>query len=80
MEATNFEESNRTLGPPIGCTEDQVGTIFAFSPPSLQTVTTCWKPTQAEIEIIKKTGRVWLTCLGTTMPPVILQADSPFPQ
>ncbi len=43
-------------------------------------VISCWKLTQEELAEFQRTGRVWLTVMGTTMPPVALSALSPWPE
>jgi hypothetical protein len=41
-------------------------------------VISCWKIEVAELEEIFKTGRIWLTVIGDTMPPVWLEGRRPF--
>lgn len=41
-------------------------------------VVSCWKVTKDELELIQKTGRVWLMVWGQTMPPVALMGERPF--
>lgn len=82
MEASNFDESNTVLGPPKGMGEDEVRSLHTFrgtygenGPP---VVISKWKPTQQEIDALQAGEGLWLHCLGTTMPPVILTTDNPF--
>ena len=82
IESAAFDEANINLGSPEGCTEEQVRTIRAWMgkyPDSGQPVIiTCWKPSVADLEEIKKTGRIWLHLWGKVMPPVCLTTDFPF--
>ena len=41
-------------------------------------VVSCFKMTAEELAEVNKTGRVWLIVYGHTMPPVILDGESPF--
>ena len=41
-------------------------------------VISCWKLTKEELDLINKTGRVYLTVLGETMPPVALDVEKWF--
>jgi hypothetical protein len=41
-------------------------------------IISCWKLTQAELDEINKTGRVWVTILGLRMPPLVVNGTSPF--
>lgn len=70
-EPCGFEEQNRTFGPPGGLSEDQCGTIFAFSGrtdminlPDIPAVITCWKLRADELAEINRTGRVWMIVPG----------------
>lgn len=81
MYPSGFDESNAILNPPAGMTADEVAALSIFTGQSadgLPVVITCWKPTLEELLEISETGRVWLTVLGETMPPVALDGFSPF--
>lgn len=41
-------------------------------------VLSCWKLTQEELEEFSRTGRIWVTVYGTTMPPIALNGIRPF--
>lgn len=80
MQASSFDEANVILGPPEGLTEDDVYSLNVnrteFADGS-HAVTSLWKLTQDELEEFQRTGRIWLVCLGGTMPPVIVTARKP---
>lgn len=40
-------------------------------------VVSCWKLTREELEEVNRTGKIWLTVLGASMPPVILDGIKP---
>lgn len=76
MLPCNFDESNITLGPPEGMTEDEVHSLRAYK--GFGQVITCWKPTVEELLEIQQTGRVWLRVMGDTMPPAALSGLNPW--
>ena len=81
MIATAFDEDNAVLGPPVGCTDQEVYSLSVFRGPNsagVPVVISCWKPTKEELAEINRTGRVWLVVQGETMPPVHLDGISPF--
>jgi hypothetical protein len=79
MEACSFPEENHVLGPPKGLTEEQVHSLNVHVTTQPQPLCiSCWKLTKDELELINKTGKVWLWVSGLTMPPVILTVASPF--
>lgn len=78
MEATSFDESNHSLGPPPGVSEDECSSLAVFV--DGKHVVSCWKLTREELEEVNRTGRVWLTIWGRTMPPACVQVASPFKQ
>lgn len=82
MFPCSFDEANQVLGADkykdhpsdVEClsvlktVENNTGTPVVLS---------CWKCTAEELEEINKTGRVWLTVMGQTMPPVHIQGVKP---
>lgn len=80
MEPCNFEHSNLVLQPPPGG-EAWCNPLFALrtkNEDGRPVVITCWKPTQAEIDEIQRTGRLWVMSVGTTIFPISLHATPPF--
>lgn len=79
MESANFPQSNAHLNSPPGLV-DVCDPVFIHRDVThpISTVISCWKPTQAEIDEIQRTGRVWLRVAGVTMPPVEISGHSPF--
>ncbi len=39
-------------------------------------VESCWEISEEELEIIKKTGKVYFLAIGVTHPPILLSAKS----
>lgn len=39
-------------------------------------VESCWELSAEEIEEVKRTGRIYFTCLGRTHPPIMLDTHS----
>lgn len=81
MELASFPESNHTLDKPPGMTHEQCVSASVFTgqlADGTPVVISCWKVTKAELEEIQRTGRVWLTVVGHTMPPAMLSGHDPF--
>ncbi len=76
-----FDQENGVLNPPIGMSSAECETLSVWRgvlENRMPVVITCWKVTKEELEEIQRTGRVWLTVMGTTMPPVIIEGASPW--
>jgi len=76
-EPVNFKGSNTILGPPKGCTEDQVGSMFVCRRPSelsgmegCPEVVSVWRLNADEVDCVVRTGRIQVHILGETMPPL----------
>lgn len=81
MVPSGFAEENDVLHPPEGKTSAEV-TPLSVARGVLETgenaIVSCWKPTAVELSEILNTGRVWLTVMGDTMPPVAISGFRPF--
>jgi hypothetical protein len=85
MIPTSFPESNGFCDTPIGVSPDEVCPLATHIAPVFFTdgtestaIISCWKFTKEELEEVNKTGRVWLWIIGSQMPPVSLDVESPF--
>ncbi len=81
MQSTAFEESNAIRDTPEGVDPDAVSPLPVWvgsDEGGLPTVICCFKPTQAEIDEIQRTGRVWCHILGDVVPPIHLGTAFPF--
>lgn len=81
MEPSSFSESNAVLSKPSNMTDDECSALSTFRGQDEHghpIIVSCWKITKEELEIITKTGRVWLVVCGVSMPPVMLLGDNPF--
>lgn len=81
MIPSSFDESNEVLDKPPGMTYDECVALSVWrgeSADGVPLVVSQWRPTREELAEINRTGRVWLTVLGVTMPPVAISGDSPF--
>lgn len=74
MEAASFDTSNVVLGRPEGMSSEECTplSVKRHVRGNHVMVTSCWKLTVEELAEVNRTGRIWLTVLGPTMPPVIL--------
>lgn len=78
---TSFEESDAYLNRPSEMSEEECDPLpikRLKSSSGIPLVTSCWKFTKEELEEINRTGRVWLTIAGDTMPPAALDGVKPF--
>lgn len=78
---TSFEESDSVLDKPEGSSYDQCEPLAikrVVTPDGIPCVVSCWKATQEELDEIVRTGRVWLTVWGNTMPPACVSGSTPF--
>lgn len=74
MNPVNFKFQNGVLSPPKGMEEEVVPLpIFHDG----EWTVSCWEVTDAEIEEISKTKRVWLAVQGKTHPPLSIMGLSP---
>lgn len=81
MNLASFPESNAVLDKPRDMTYEQCEAASVFKGVSSDghpIVVTCWKATQAELDEINRTGRVWLYVYGETMPPCAVGGENPF--
>ncbi len=81
MIAAAFDEENGVLDPPPGVELDDCSCLSVFrgdAEDGTPVVISCWKPTPEEWEEMRRTGRVWLTILGHTMPPAAVSGHKPF--
>ena len=80
MIATSFDEANAVLSKPAAMSDDDcacLSVLRSIQPNNIPIVLSCWKLTKEELEEIQRTGRVWLTVVGSTMPPVALDGICP---
>ena len=81
MVPTSFAQSNTTLDRPPGMKEEDCAPLSVFigeSPEQKPVTISCWKLTKEDLELIVKTGRVWLWVHGHGMPAVTLDCRNPF--
>jgi len=82
MIPKEFLGANSTLKKPKNWKDDQCSDlpVFQVNDPTLKTLirTSCWEVTPEEMQEIQRTGEVWLTVVGASHPPVLLQGISPF--
>lgn len=79
MKATPFAQANKVLKAPPG-QEGEVQDLHVWSG-DVEGVPRCisrWEPSQEERAAIAAGGPVWLWVVGTTHPPLVLDAQSPF--
>lgn len=80
MIPTSFTESDAVLGRPQYMTDDECSCLSILRTTTTDgtpVVLSCWKLTAEELEEVNRTGRVWLTVVGQTMPPVMVDGVKP---
>lgn len=80
---TDFRGSNTVLGRPATMTDDQceaLNVLRTITEDGFPVTISCWKVTAEELAEINKTGRIWLSVVGTTTPPVVVLGQCPFYQ
>lgn len=81
MLATAFNEENVVFNPPDGMSPEECSVLSCFmgkDENGQHVIISCWKPTAEEWEEMKKTGRIWIIILGTSLPPIAPSGISPF--
>lgn len=81
MIPCSFDESNVALSRPDCMSDEQCQPLSVFRGPDAKgqpIVISCWKFTVEEVELLAKTGRIWLWVYGEVMPPVALDVVHPF--
>ena len=76
MIPASFPETNLTLSPPKGISEDEVSSLRVYQ--NEKEIISRWRPTQDEIDDLQAGGSVWLRVWCNGMPPVHLGTESPF--
>lgn len=81
MHFAEFPQQNTLFRKPADMTEEQCGDLpvhrGAF-PDGTPCIISCWKVTPEDLERIKETGEVWLSIVGSGMPPVSVFTENPF--
>jgi hypothetical protein len=77
MKPIKTNTTNAILGAPQGNenVDDLPITRLEF-PDGAHAVESCWQLSEEELEIIKKTGKVYFLAIGDTHPPILLSTKS----
>lgn len=84
----SFDQSNHVFGKPPDLTDDQCGPLSVWVGDTqnengdlLPTIISCHKLTAAELQEVKRTGRIWVGVLSNlTMQPIWVSGHNPFNQ
>ena len=79
LHPSDFEGSNAVFDPSPDAGPDEQYALCAakIDWDGIQAVLTCWKPTRDHLRSIEKTGRIWITQLGSQPNPVAVSAKNP---
>lgn len=66
--AVGFEGANIVFRAPEGMSQEECYDLQSFS--DGQQVISCWRLSAEELAEVAKTGVVWLSIMGRTLPPV----------
>lgn len=80
MKSTSFKETNRVYGAGDNPNTDQLAVCVASHPDNkgIPTILSKWKLSPEEIDRINKTGELWITVMGTALPPIGATVFDPF--
>lgn len=79
MHPTEFDGANVVLGPPASPTRTEVFSLIAARVKwnGDSALVSSWEPTESQRDALARGERVWLTCMGESMPPVCLTVVNP---
>lgn len=79
---TGFTHENVVLAAPPGLEMAGISSLSVHKTvdpvTQLPMAVTCWKMTKSEVDTVTRTGRVWVSLLGPTIPPLLVTGVSPF--
>lgn len=77
MYPTTFHPQEQVISPPKGQHEEISGlrVLPVVYSDGSQALISCWCLTPAELELVQKTGRVYLAVMAIAQPPVLLAVD-----
>ena len=75
MPAEDFEQSNITIGPPKGMSEDECQSLRARVDET--GITSCWEVTDEQLEAIRKNRKIYMHVYGMGHPMVCMCAVDP---
>lgn len=80
MKPTSFKETNIVYTAGNNPNTEQLPVCIADHPDNqgIPTIISKWKLSEDELERINKTGELWLTVLGTQLPPIGATVWQPF--
>ena len=70
----DFEGSNDLMLAPKSMPPEECGDLPIFN--ANNQIISCFRLTDEELEIVKKTGCVWLSVFGQKMPPVMISGKA----
>jgi hypothetical protein len=76
MNPVDFPQSNRVFTKPAGMTDEECAPLRVHD--TGEALISCWQLTQAEVEVLQRTGRVWLWVHGRGHPPVNVEVEDPW--
>lgn len=83
MLPTTFEQVNKVFGKPDNMTDEECMSLPVYQgkySDGWPCIISCWKFSKEDIEEIQRTGCIWLSITGNSMPPVSLYTENPFEQ
>lgn len=81
MKPTSFKETNHLL-----CAGNNPGTgdlpiarsIMTVNGRPVPCIISCWKLSPEELELIQQTGKIWISVMGMSTPPICPMVSHPF--
>jgi hypothetical protein len=80
MHPVKFPQSNAQLVPPVTMSAEECGVLPVRMDPEAGFTISCWEPTDAEIEELKATKKLWVYVWtgGISQPPIAIATQDPF--
>lgn len=86
MLPASFPQQNTVFTRPSDMVDEQCGDLCVWkgnvqvdeNGPITPALISCWKFSKEDLEEIQKTGIIWLSITGESMPPVSLFTENPF--
>jgi len=79
VKAVSFPQANKVLKAPAGQEADVYDlAVWGGEIEGIPRCISCWEPSLKERALIAAGGPIWLWVMGTTHPPLVLDATSPF--
>lgn len=83
MKSTSFKETNHVYGAGDNPNTDQLAVCICKNPEmsggqNIPFVVSKWKLSEEEVKLIQERGEIWISVMGSGIPPMLPMAHNPF--